>query len=117
MYWPRLGRFWFEKKIVDIDVEQRDLIRRYNNDQHIKQIINLYKHTMFFNEVWDKIDVPFNQFRQFCDGLAMAFSNMTLVESYFSILKWEKDDNCSSMTDLTLEGIFQCKKMNQILVL
>jgi len=85
------------------------VIRQYKNDQHIKQIIDSYKHTVSFNEAWDKINVPFNQLCQFCDKLAMAFPNMTLVESNFSILKWEMDDNHSSMTDLMLEGIFQYK--------
>jgi hypothetical protein len=109
IYRPRLDRFWSEKEIDEIEVEQRDLIKRYNNDQHIEQIINSYKHTVSFNEAWDKIDVLFNRLHQFCGGLATAFPNTTSIESDFSILKWEKDDNCSSMTDLTLEGIFQCK--------
>jgi hypothetical protein len=117
IYRPRLDRFWSEEEIDEIEVEQRDLIKRYNNDQHIEQIINLYKHTVSFNEAWDKIDVPFNWLRQFCSGLATAFANTTSVESDFSILKWEKDDNRSSMTDLTLEGIFQCKQINQIPIL
>ncbi len=109
IYRPRLDRFWSEKEIDEIEVEQRDLIKRYNNDQHIEQIINSYKHTVSFNEAWDKIDVLFNRLHQFCGGLATTFPNTTSIESDFSILKWEKDDNCSSMTDLTLEGIFQCK--------
>jgi len=117
IYRPRLDRFWSEEDIDEIEVEQRDLIKRYNNDQHIEQIINSYKHTVSFNEAWDKIGVPFNRLRQFCGGLATAFPNTTSVESDFSILKWEKDDNRSSMTDLTLEGIFQCKQMNQIPIL
>jgi hypothetical protein len=117
IYRPCLDRFWSEKEIDKIEDEQCDLIKRYNNDQHIEQIINSYKHKVSFNEAWDKIDVPFNRLRQFCDGLATAFPNTTSVESDFSILKWEKDDNRSSMTDFTLEGIFQCKQMNQIPIL
>jgi hypothetical protein len=109
VYQPRFDCFWFEEEINEIEAEQHDVIRRYNNDQHIKQIIDLYKHTMSFNEAWDKIGFPFNWLCQFYDGLATMFPSMTSVESDFSILKWEKDDNRSSMTNLTLEGIFQCK--------
>jgi hypothetical protein len=65
-----------------------------------------YKHTVSFNEGWDKIDVLFSWLRQFYGKLTMAFPNTASIESYFSILNWEKDDNHSSMTDLTLEGIF-----------
>jgi hypothetical protein len=114
VYWPYLDRFWSKKEINEIETKQRDLIKRYYNDQHIEQIIDLYKHTMSFNETWDKIDVPFNRLRQFCDGLATVFLNTMFVELDFSILKWEKDDNRTSMTNLTLEGIFQYKQMNHI---
>ncbi len=106
MYWPRLDHFWSEEEIDKIETEQRNLIMRYNNNHHIKQIIDSYEHTISFNEVWDKIGIPFNQLHQFYDGLATTFPNMMSIESIFSILKWEKDDNCSSMTNLTLEGIF-----------
>ncbi|CAK9259234.1 unnamed protein product [Sphagnum jensenii] len=73
IYRPHLDRFWSEEEIDEIEVEQRDPIKRYNNDQHIEHIIDSYKHTVSFNEVWDKIDVPFNRLHQFCDGLAMGW--------------------------------------------
>jgi len=69
---------------------------------------------MSFNETWDKINVLFNRLRQFCGGLATVFLNTMFVELDFSILKWEKDNNRTSMTNLTLEGIFQYKQMNHI---
>jgi hypothetical protein len=84
IYRPRLDRFWSEEEIDEIEVEWRDLIKRYNNDQHIEQIINSYKHTMSFNEAWDKIGIPFNRLRQFCSGLATTFPNTTSVELDFS---------------------------------
>jgi hypothetical protein len=80
IYRPRLDRFWFEEEIDEIEAEQHDLIRRYNNDQHIEQIIDSYKHTVSFNEAWDKIGVPFNWLHQFCDELATTFPNTPSVE-------------------------------------
>ncbi|CAM6007191.1 unnamed protein product [Sphagnum balticum] len=106
VYQPCLDHFWSEEEINKIKAEQCDLIKQYNNDQHIKQIIDSYKHMVSFNEASDKISVPFNQLHQFCNELATMFSNTTSVKLDFSILKWEKDNNCSSMTNLTLEGIF-----------
>jgi hypothetical protein len=47
----------------------------------------------------------------------MTFPKTTSVESDFSILKWEKDDNRASMIDLMLERIFQCNQMNHIPIL
>jgi len=55
IYRPRLDRFWSEEEINEIEVEQRDLIKWYNNDQHIEHIINLYKHTVSFNEAWTRL--------------------------------------------------------------
>jgi hypothetical protein len=67
---------------------------------------------MSFNKTWDNINI-----RQFYIGLVTVFLDTTSVESKISILKWEKDDNHSSMIDLTLKGIFQCKQMNLIPIL
>jgi hypothetical protein len=39
-----------------------------------------------------------------------VFANMTLIESDFSILKWEMDANCMALMHLLLEGIFQAKQ-------
>jgi hypothetical protein len=51
----------------------------------------------------------------FCGGLANAFTNITSVESYFSILKWEKNDFRLSMMNLTLEGIFYAKQRRVVM--
>jgi hypothetical protein len=32
VYRPHLDRFWFEEEINEIEVEQRNLIKWYNND-------------------------------------------------------------------------------------
>jgi hypothetical protein len=48
--------------------------------------------------------------RSFCGGLATVFANTTSVESDFSILKWELDDNRTALMHMSLEGIFQAKQ-------
>jgi competence protein ComGC len=40
--------------------------------------------------------------------------NTTLVESDFSILKWEKNSNQKSLTNLAFEGIFASKQHNRL---
>ncbi len=42
------------------------------------------------------------------------FANTTLVESDFSILKWEMDKNQTSLMHLSLEGIFQAKQQSML---
>ena len=71
-----------------------------------------HDHTTMFNAGWDVMKGQFKQFRAFCGGLASAFANMTSVESDFSVLKWEKDERRTALTDLSLEGIFQAKQFD-----
>jgi hypothetical protein len=46
--------------------------------------------------------------------LATVFANTTSVESDFSILKWEMDENRTSLMHLSLEGIFQAKQRSML---
>jgi len=61
---------------------------------------------MAFNEAWDSFGgTRFHQLRR----LATVFPNSMSVECDLSILKWELDEFCKSLLDLSLEGIFQAK--------
>ena len=42
------------------------------------------------------------------------FPNTATFESDFSILKWEKDANRKSITDLSLEGVMQSKQWREL---
>jgi hypothetical protein len=42
--------------------------------------------------------------------MATVLANTTSVESDFSVLKWEMDDNRTALMHLSLEGIFQAKQ-------
>ena len=46
--------------------------------------------------------------KDFCGCLATIFPNTASVESDFS--PWEKDEYRISITDLSLEGVLQCKQ-------
>ena len=52
----------------------------------------------------------FTVLRDFCGGIASVFPNTATVESDFSILGWEADEYRRSLTNLSLEGIMQCKQ-------
>jgi hypothetical protein len=42
---------------------------------------------------------------EFCGGLASPFPNTAIVESDFSVLKWEKDLHRSNITPFHLKGL------------
>ena len=67
-----------------------------------------------FNDAWNDLPGRFLHLRDFCGGLGSASANTTSVESDFNILKLEKDDFRQSMTNLTLEGIFQTKQSDML---
>ena len=45
------------------------------------------------------------------------FANNALMESDFSDINWEKDDHRLHLTDLSLEGILQCKQLDSLVSL
>lgn len=53
-------------------------------------------------------------FVEFIGGLALIFPITSVVESDFSILKYEKDPYRVSMTDFTLQSILHCKQLATI---
>ena len=63
-----------------------------------------------FNNAWDDLQGQFDHLRAFSGGQATALANTTPVESDFSILKRDKNDNRHSLTNLSLEGVFQAKQ-------
>ena len=42
------------------------------------------------------------------------FPNTATVESDFSVLKLSKDEHRKSLTDLSLEGVMQCKQFDAL---
>lgn len=63
------------------------------------------------------VDGRFHILRDFNGGIATIFANTASVESDFSILDWEKDAFRLSITDLSLEGILQCKQYEMLSLL
>jgi hypothetical protein len=76
----------------------------------LHDIINKHNHTTTFNDAWDCAPGRFERLRSFYDELATMLANTTSVESNFLILKWELDENRTTVMHLSLEGIFQAKQ-------
>jgi competence protein ComGC len=50
----------------------------------------------------------------FSSGLATVFPGTAVVESEFSVLKYEKNSFRTSLLDLTLEGIMHSKQYDAL---
>jgi len=102
---------WTDDQINAIKNYHRELLTTYRRENGISSIVDQHDHTMSFNEAWDSLDGTwFDQLRRFCAELATIFPNSTLIESDFSILKWELEEFRKSLLDLSLERIFQAKQ-------
>jgi hypothetical protein len=81
----------------------------------VKTKIDQYDHTTSTNSAWDDLKGRLEALRAFSGNLATGFANTTSVESDFSILKRENDDNRKAMTNLSQEGIFQAKQRELVM--
>lgn len=62
-----------------------------------------------FPKAWAPFYQRFSNLVSFLGGLATVFTGPASVESEFSTLQFEKDDYCSNMSNISLEGIMQSK--------
>jgi hypothetical protein len=109
-YRAHLSKHWSQHQIDDVEKEHRQLHAVYDNEPHVAKAFDQHDGNTFFNDEWDVVKGRFSGLRQFCGGLATAFPNMAAVESDFSIVKWEKNDTRTSLTNLALAGIMQAKQ-------
>jgi len=113
-YRGHLAKHWSADLIDKAESEHHELLDVYARKPDVKVALNKHNEKTFFNEVWDCLKGRFMQLRQLCGGLATTFPNTTSVESDFSIVKWEKNDSHSSLTNLSLAGIMHAKQFEQI---
>ena len=93
-----------------VESQHSKLVSAYQNESALKLALDKCDHRTSFETGWGIVEGRFNALRDFCGGIATVFANTATVESDFSILGWEKDEYRMSLTDLSLEGIMQCKQ-------
>lgn len=103
-------------KIEDDFKQFKTLIQSNTSSQ---QALKVSAHTIagqcsLFEEAWDFFKVRFPRLHNFCGGLSSVFPGTATVESDFSNLQWEKNPSRSNLTDLSLEGILQCKQHSKL---
>jgi len=92
------------------EADHRDLLNLYASYQILRVTINRHTIETSFDDAWDYAPGRFDHLQSFCGGVATVFPNMTSVESDFSILKWEMDENHTCLMHLSLEGVFRAKQ-------
>ncbi|CAM6030944.1 unnamed protein product [Sphagnum balticum] len=110
LYREHLAKFWSPQNIDQIEADHYTLLKAYNIDNVLRAAIDNHGVVTTFNDAWGCAPGQYEHLCSFCGGLAIMFANTTLVESDFSILKWEMDATRTALMHLLLEGIFQAKQ-------
>ena len=115
----QLRHSWTEHDIGEIETEHRQLHIAYREEPALKSALDSYENTGItsFETGWAIVEGRFDILRDFCGGIATVFANTASVESDFSIVGCEKDVYRLSLTDLSLEGIMQCKQFELLSLL
>ena len=105
---------WTEELIDKLELQHRQLLVAYQHESSLKSALNECDGNTSFEYGWSIIKGAsrFDILMDFCGGIATIFPNTATVESEFSMLSWEKDEYRKSLTDLSLEGIMQCKQFD-----
>ena len=107
----QLQHSWTPEKIEQLEIQHRELRFEYQQNQVFAKALDACNYTTSFSSSWAIVGQGrFDILRDFCGGIGTVFPNTATVESDFSILGWEKDEYRKSLTDLSLEGIMQCKQ-------
>jgi hypothetical protein len=109
-FWQHISSSRSEIGVEQIEVEHRELLKLYASDIVLCGIIDKHNDMTTFNDAWDCVLGQFEHLRSFCGGLVTVLANTTSVEFDFFVLKWEMDDNRTTLMHLSLEGIFQAKQ-------
>ena len=97
-----------------MEQEHQDIFRSIDVEPDLHASLSSCNDGVSFDSVWSVVKVCFKSLRCFVGGISSVFLGRAQVESNFPIVKIEKDNFLSSLTDLSLEGILHS---NQYVVL
>ena len=106
----QLNNSWSQSQIDLLESQHRDLRFEYQQNEIFSKALDSFNYFTSFEKAWLIVEPKFNVLRDFCGGIATVFPNTATVEADFSNISWEKDDSRTALTDLSLEGILQCKQ-------
>ncbi len=79
---------------IDLIVDQhKKLLNIVSKEPRLQTALARHSEQTDFSDAWKTPSIKdrFPKLMEFCGGLASPFPNMAIVESDFSVLKWEKD--------------------------
>jgi hypothetical protein len=105
------------QSVDELEREFRSFKAAVHVESALSDTVNMYCATTGPEVAWQPFGTRFAKLRQFCGGLATVVPGTASVESVLSVLKWEHDEFRSTLTELSFEGIMQCKQFKKVLAL
>ena len=100
-----------EERLEQIQVQHRELLLSYRDDEDIRKAIDSSKEDPSFEGSWKCMSrIQCSALKEFCGGMATIFPGTATVESDFSDVNYEKDQYRAALTDMSLEGILHAKQ-------
>jgi hypothetical protein len=110
----RLAHSGHVELCTDLEREFKDFKCAIQDDTALREELEIQPSIVSFADGWRPLGVRFSKLRQFCGGIATVFPGTSTVESDFSVINWEYDEFRGSLTEVSLEGILQCKQFKRL---
>ena len=108
----QLNNFYNQSQIDLLESQYHDLHFEYQQNKTFSKALDSFNYFTSFEKAWLIIELKFNVLRDFCGRIATVFPNTATVKTDFSNISWENNDSRTALTDLSLEGILQCKQLD-----
>lgn len=105
---------WTAITLDAMEQEHKDLIRTIAAEPVLRAAIDACNDDTSFDACWSIVKGRFEFLQRFAGGIASVFPGTAQVESDFSVVKAEKDDFRTALTDLSLEGVLHTKQFSML---
>jgi hypothetical protein len=97
-------------EVETIGRQHKALYDSYHRQTDVKSSIDRFDDSAAYCDAWIGLQNTYPLLERFVGGLATILPGTSTVESDFSVVKYEKNDNRMSLTYANLEGILQAKQ-------
>ena len=109
-HWQHLEYIYSAIQIEAIECKHKALCDLYNRDPNVKGSIDSLDNGDSFDAAWTGLRSTYLFLKRFVSGLASIFSSTSTIESNFLVTKFEKNNNRTTLSDVSLEGIIHAKQ-------
>jgi hypothetical protein len=111
----RLLTSFSKAEIEEIETQHQDPVLVYQKEQTLNACLDKCIASSTFDDGWHLLGEKFTLVCHLAGGLGTVFPSTAAVESDFSLIKWEKNEFSSALTDFSFEGILHCKQYKAML--